>query len=469
MLRVQIREPTSVMFRPRGRGFSRFPRPPPPPPSYFCYEGLRRHWERVRPVDSRSAIHQTIDSLTVATYNTLSDEQSRLNSSLYRHLPGYILSWPHRSRLLMQEMVYFNADILCLQEIDEAHYYDFFRRRLSDYGYLGWYKRRTGDKPDGCAIFWKCNLLGRALIRPVEFKVYEVPVLDRDNVGLIVILKLRQSSQSSFPLAICVATTHLLFNAKRGDVKLAQLILLLAEIGQACQQFKHENPRYHLFLLLCGDLNLYPFCPLYSFITTGEICYEGMNRSILSGQVQSGRGPVSSQYILKSPLLPNWLNINQDCCYDHSTSQKREAESSRDSASNEEGSSSANLRHRFHLCSAYQHWTSTGYRELTTCLLNGSQNTVDYIFYTSAPLSIEPTDTGAGPHPCMDLTDRRTLITGDCLQMVGALPNSIMPSDHQALQARFEFSIPRRQDRTASKCSKTSVSPKHSRSHKRRH
>lgn len=241
-------------------------------------------------------------------------------------------------------------------------------------------------------------------------------------------------------------------------------MLLLAEIGQVCHQFRHDNPRYQLFLLLCGDLNLCPFCPLYSFITNREICYEGMNRSTLSGQVQLSTESVSPHYKLKFPLLPNWLNINHDCCYDHSISKPKEVEESEGS---EEKPHSPSLRHRFHLHSAYKHWTDTGCQELTTFLLNGSKSTVDYIFYTSDPLWMESTDT-EGTHPRMDLTDRWALLTGDRLQMVGALPNSTMPSDHQALQARFELSVPRRQDRTARPVS-LKHNPKHSSKHSSRH
>lgn len=430
----------------RGTSTGRVRRPPPPPPSYIYYEGLGRQWERVGSF-SRDSVH-VVQSLTVATYNTLSDEQVRLNSELYRHLPGHMLSWPYRSELLIQEVAFFNADILCLQEVDERHYYNFFRRQLDEFGYTGWYKRRTGDKPDGCAIFWKYDTFQRALVRAVNFKVHGVPVLDRDNIGLIIILKLRQSGRADhFPVAICIATTHLLYNEKRGDVKLAQLVLLFAEIDQVCGQFKRENPHHHLFLLLCGDLNLYPFCPLYSFITTGEIWYEGMDRSTLSGQKQPVRGPVDLQYRLNFPLFPDWLNINDSCCYHrhHSTPQQREAvHSSGTPTTHGYASSSAHLRHKFRFSSAYQHWTPTRQMEMTTCLLNGSKNTVDYIFYTSHPLFTEPRGTLSRTLPRMNLTDRRTLIASDSLTMMGFLPNSLMPSDHQALQARFELCIPRR-------------------------
>ena len=61
-----------------------------------------------------------------------------------------------------------------------------------------------------------------------------VSVLDRDNVGLI--LKLvpvtREEGSSRQHDPILVATTHLLYNPRRTDIRLAQSALLLAELDR---------------------------------------------------------------------------------------------------------------------------------------------------------------------------------------------------------------------------------------------
>ncbi|KAK6307222.1 hypothetical protein J4Q44_G00223700 [Coregonus suidteri] len=41
---------------------------------------------------------------------------------------------------------------------------------------------------------------------------------------------------------LCVATTHLLFNSRRGDLKLAQLAMLLAEIDCILRNCKSAEP-----------------------------------------------------------------------------------------------------------------------------------------------------------------------------------------------------------------------------------
>lgn len=47
-----------------------------------------------------------------------------------------------------------------------------------------------------------------------------IGLLDRDNVAIVVMLQPRGLSSSH---QLCVANTHLLWNPRRGDIKLAQL------------------------------------------------------------------------------------------------------------------------------------------------------------------------------------------------------------------------------------------------------
>jgi len=60
----------------------------------------------------------------------------------------------------------------------------------------------------------------------VEYNQPGVSVLDRDNVGIVLRLSPRRNEDEN----VIVSTTHILYNKKRHDVKLAQVHLLLAEI-----------------------------------------------------------------------------------------------------------------------------------------------------------------------------------------------------------------------------------------------
>lgn len=105
---------------------------------------------------------------------------------------------------------------------------------------------------------------------PLEYFRRGVPLLDRDNVGLVLLLR-PIDSNGSFA-NICVANTHLLYNPRRGDIKLAQLALLLAEINQVAQL-----PDGGICpVVLCGDFNSVPWSPLYHFIKESRLEYDGM-------------------------------------------------------------------------------------------------------------------------------------------------------------------------------------------------
>lgn len=70
----------------------------------------------------------------------------------------------------------------------------------------------------------------------MEYNQPGINVLDRDNVGIVLRLSPRQKEEEN----IIVSTTHILYNKKRHDVKLAQVHLLLAEIERV--SFKgHEK------------------------------------------------------------------------------------------------------------------------------------------------------------------------------------------------------------------------------------
>jgi mRNA deadenylase, exonuclease subunit and related nucleases len=97
-------------------------------------------------------------------------------------------------------------------------------RVLAGYGSI--YKQRTGDNVDGVAIYYKRDVFELVDHTSVEYYQPGVRILDRHNVGLVAKFAVR-ANPSRY---LVVATTHLLYNPKRHDVKLAQMQILLAEV-----------------------------------------------------------------------------------------------------------------------------------------------------------------------------------------------------------------------------------------------
>lgn len=144
-------------------------------------------------------------------------------------------------------------------------------------GYTCVFKRRTGTKTDGCATCYRSNGFSEVSVATLEFFKPEVAPLDRHNVAIVLLLRpvfTEGSEVKARGLPLCVANTHLLFNPRRGDVKLAQLAVMLAEIDRVVKSCKAKGEDCNI--ILCGDFNSVPQKPLYQLITTGELYFQGL-------------------------------------------------------------------------------------------------------------------------------------------------------------------------------------------------
>ena len=108
----------------------------------------------------------------------------------------------------------------------------------------------------------------------------------------------------------CLATTHLLFNPKAGDVKLAQLSCLIAELHHIASTTPGNSKELYP-CIICGDLNCVPNCPLLEFVECSTLKYACISGLEIAGyfknQGTARRIPV--------PLLPAHLNITPSCTY----------------------------------------------------------------------------------------------------------------------------------------------------------
>uniref|UniRef100_A0A0P6JUX1 Protein angel homolog 2 n=1 Tax=Heterocephalus glaber TaxID=10181 RepID=A0A0P6JUX1_HETGA len=414
---------------------------------------IERNWEYVcnhnkenakilgdKNVDPKCEDSENNFDFSVMSYNILSQDLLEDNSHLYRHCRRPVLHWSFRFPNILKEIKHFDADVLCLQEVQEDHYGAEIRPSLESLGYHCEYKMRTGRKPDGCAICFKHSKFSLLSVNPVEFYRRDIPLLDRDNIGLVLLL------QPKIPCAasptICVANTHLLYNPRRGDIKLTQLAMLLAEISSVA----HQKDGSFCPIVMCGDFNSVPGSPLYSFIKEGRLNYEGLAIGKVSGQEQSSRG----QRILSIPIWPPNLGISQNCVYEVQQVPKVEKSDGDLTQTQLEKTEvlvtaeklSSNLQHHFSLSSVYSHYfPDTGIPEVTTCH-SRSAITVDYIFYSAEK-------EGVAEHPGAEvalvgglkLLARLSLLTEQDLQTVNGLPNENNSSDHLPLLAKFRLEL----------------------------
>ncbi|XP_033630394.1 protein angel homolog 2-like [Asterias rubens] len=418
---------------------------PRPDLSKFC-----RKWTTTSFGRQRREPGQTSDfEVTILSYNVLAQCLIESNMTLYQHCHSDFLRWRFRKKNLLREIKEADADILCLQEIQACHLYDFFAPQLEKLGYTGIYQKRTGDKNDGCAIFYKVDKLVQDKTRRVSFYMPNIQLMDRDNVALIALLRPKAWPEDGPKL--CVATTHLLYNPRRGDIKLAQLGMLLAEIDSMAAitsppPTHHQKPSYYP-VILCGDFNSTPHYPLFNFIKYRELNYVGLPRTKVSGQ-ETGRRIGDSLYW---PLWPYEVGVTDTCQFRSVIrerlrhDQRKKMKYGKKSGSgdtpvlseNWENEFAESIRHSFPLESVHSH--KEGFLEVTTN--HSSTNcAVDYIFYSKSGNDDEAASSRRCPSNRLGglkLLGYRSLLTDEEANEMGGLPNHVWSSDHFMLLAKF--------------------------------
>jgi CCR4-NOT transcription complex subunit 6 len=261
------------------------------------------------------------ETVTALSYNILCDKYC--TQSQYGYTPSGALSWEHRRETILAELRERNADIVCLQEIDQESFNDYFREALAHNDYKGvfWPKSRArtmGEREaklvDGCAIFYKNSkyiLLDKQLIdfantainRPDMKGEHDIfnRVMPRDDIAVVAFLENRSTGSR-----MIVGNVHVFWNPAFTDVKTVQVAILMEQITKfadkwtnhpACTDkvlFRFTNgdgdeaervadrtqepgpsmeytDGAQIPLLLCGDFNSTPHSGIYDLIVQGSM------------------------------------------------------------------------------------------------------------------------------------------------------------------------------------------------------
>ncbi|RRT72766.1 hypothetical protein GW17_00055185 [Ensete ventricosum] len=311
------------------------------------------------------------------------------------------MNWNSRKRLICHEIRRWNADLLCLQEVDR---YEDISICIRGKGYVGGYKGRTGGAKDGCALFWKKERFKLLEVDNIEFRSFGL----RNNVAQLFVLEkqmMRNKDESwNMQLSeddqrrVVVGNIHVLFNPKRGDVKLGQVHRLLLKANALSEKWGG------IPVVLAGDFNSTPESAIYEFLSTSKLSIALQGR-------KKGFRQDKCQFVLDDlPCLINdWTGGNLT----------RAIVNSQDSL----------ITHPLHLKSSYasvQRNASTRDslgEPLATSCHSKFLGTVDYIWYS----------TGLA---CTRVLDTLPL---DTLRKLGGLPCKDIGSDHLALVAEFKF------------------------------
>ncbi|KAI1316069.1 Glucose-repressible alcohol dehydrogenase transcriptional effector [Mortierella claussenii] len=237
------------------------------------------------------------DTFTMFCYNILAENYA--TPQLYGYTPSWALTWEYRKELILQEILAYSADIVCLQEVELGQYEDYFKDQMkqqADYDGVFWPKSRAKTMPekdrrvvDGCATFFKASkftLVDKHLVefnhialqRPDFRKTEDIfnRVMTKDNVAVITLLEHKDTRSR-----IVVANTHIHWDPIFKDVKLVQVAMLMDELDKLSTQWAHlpvsgsnappSNPSGKLPTLIAGDFNSERFSGVYEFLVKGSV------------------------------------------------------------------------------------------------------------------------------------------------------------------------------------------------------
>lgn len=235
-----------------------------------------------------------------------------------------------------------------------------------------------------------------------------------------------------------VATTHLLYNPRRHDIRLAQTQVLLAELDRmSYRELKQPGcPRRDpLPIIITGDFNLEFSSEAYKLVTEGFVRLDRLSLP------QRGR------------LLPIHLGITDNCQHFNvvTSNQRKETmlfNSERQKPDGKGNLPSLNFRkmkesglpfqtggltHNLNLSTALQ--ICDAYNRPVASTYHRQWIMVDYIFYTKYR---RRTNSRAPPmfSPLQLLSYLELPSVGDCYAM-GPIPNAQIGSDHYSLATRF--------------------------------
>jgi len=195
----------------------------------------------------------TSNGFSVCSYNVLAN--SYIKPKWFPWSSKQALNWPFRWKNLKEELSNISSDIYCLQEVDE---FETFEKFFKSIGYASFFKKRTGYRNDGCAIFIRKSKFN--LITKIEINFNDLTnnkAFQQDNIALFLVLESTADQKS-----IIIGTSHIYY--KDPSVKQIQLQQYVQRANQLQQEWNSS-------IILTGDLNINSDSPLLDLIAKNDI------------------------------------------------------------------------------------------------------------------------------------------------------------------------------------------------------
>jgi len=189
----------------------------------------------------------------------------------------------------MKELLNYQLDILCLQEVEAEQYTNYFEPELNKAGYIGIYVPKSRAKTmgedrrfaDGCATFFKRSKFilvekhiveyDKIAMNRTDFQKHKDSfnrIITKDNVAIMIVLK-HQNHPQQKPLI--VVNTHIHWDPTFADVKLIQTQILLESLQKLQLRLYEQHQLKQVAIVVCGDFNSMPDSSVYQLLTEGHV------------------------------------------------------------------------------------------------------------------------------------------------------------------------------------------------------
>ncbi|XP_037088721.1 2',5'-phosphodiesterase 12-like, partial [Pollicipes pollicipes] len=226
------------------------------------------------------------NSYRVISYNILADlyaDSDFTRTVLHPYCPPYALHIDYRKQLIVKELLGYNGDIVCLQEVDKKVFDGDLTPMLGDAGLEGVFTYKGGQVTEGLVCFFRRDklrllqterlVLGEAFSQDPLYAdieracVASPPLRDRltmrTQVLQVNVLESTVAPPEGPSRLLVVANTHLYFKPDADHVRALQIGMCMRHLERLVERLRAEVPTREVALLFCGDFNS---CPEFSVV-----------------------------------------------------------------------------------------------------------------------------------------------------------------------------------------------------------
>jgi len=227
----------------------------------------------------------------------------------------------------------YNADIICLQEVDNKIFDFDLLPVLSEHNELdGIFKRKGGQVSEGLACFWRTTKFKQ--IEWKQFILSDTLQSDKRFENMLKVVKSQEKLSESMlnrttainlvalesfvkpNTGLIVATTHLYFRPDADHIRLMQISLCTHHIEEMLLNMNKTRPDIKFSVILAGDFNSTPPFGVLQFMREGRIEELHQDWSSCEEEPVSGisiHHPFSMDSACGTPKFTNYTLGFKDC------------------------------------------------------------------------------------------------------------------------------------------------------------